>query len=243
MSIMGLGVGTISNTSIASQNNTNVNSLMQQLQQLDEELSTGLQFTLPGQNPQATSSILPIQQNIASQTQYQTNLTTDQGFLNDTDTSLQTVASSLDQANSLLLGGLGATATPSENQAAATQVGSIISGLVNAANSTFQGQYLFGGSETQQAPFQVQSDGNILYTGNTASINSQVSAGLVLPNNVNGATAFGALSTPVGSNVNPAVTLQTNLSDLNNGRGVPAGSIQVTLDPTAGPSTTETINL
>jgi flagellar hook-associated protein 3 FlgL len=243
MSIMGLGVGTISNTSIASQNNTNVNSLMQQLQQLDEELSTGLQFTLPGQNPQATSSILPIQQNIASQTQYQTNLTTDQGFLNDTDTSLQTVASSLDQANSLLLGGLGATATPSENQAAATQVGSIISGLVNAANSTFQGQYLFGGSETQQAPFQVQSDGNILYTGNTASINSQVSAGLVLPNNVNGATAFGALSTPVGANVSPAVTLQTNLSDLNNGRGVPAGSIQVTLDPTAGPSTTETINL
>jgi flagellar hook-associated protein 3 FlgL len=243
MSIMGLGVGTISNTSIASQNNTNVNSLMQQLQQLDEELSTGLQFTLPGQNPQATSSILPIQQNIASQTQYQTNLTTDQGFLNDTDTSLQTVASSLDQANSLLLGGLGATATPSENQAAATQVGSIISGLVNAANSTFQGQYLFGGSETQQAPFQVQSDGNILYTGNTASINSQVSAGLVLPNNVNGATAFGALSTSVGANVSPAVTLQTNLSDLNNGRGVPAGSIQVTLDPTAGPSTTETINL
>jgi flagellar hook-associated protein 3 FlgL len=243
MSIMGLGMGTISNTLIASQNNTNVNSLMQQLQQLDEQLSTGLQFTLPGQNPQATSSILPIQQNIASQTQYQTNLTTDQGFLNDTDTSLQTVASSLDQANSLLLGGLGATATPSENQAAATQVGSIISGLVNAANSTFQGQYLFGGSETQQAPFQVQSDGNILYTGNTASINSQVSAGLVLPNNVNGATAFGALSTPVGSNVNPAVTLQTNLSDLNNGRGVPAGSIQVTLDPTAGPSTTETINL
>jgi flagellar hook-associated protein 3 FlgL len=243
MSIMGLGIGTISNTSIASQNNTNVNSLMQQLQQLDEELSTGQQFTLPGQNPQATASILPIQQNIASQTQYQTNLTTDQGFLNDTDTSLQTVSSSLDQANSLLLGGLGATATASENQAAATQVGAIISGLVNTANSTFQGQYLFGGSDSQEAPFQVQSDGNILYTGNQASINSQVSAGLVLPNNVNGATAFGALSPPVGSNVDPAVTLQTNLSDLNNGRGVPAGSIQVTLDPAAGPPTTETINL
>jgi flagellar hook-associated protein 3 len=243
MSITSIGIGTIPNSLIAAQNNNNLNSLMQQLQQLDEQISTGQQFTLPGQNPQATSSILPIQQNLAALNQYQTNLTTDQGFLGTTDSSLQTVVTSIDQANSLLLGGLGATSTPSENQAAAVQVGTIISGLVNTANSTFQGQYLFGGSESQQAPFQVLTSGAILYNGNQSSINSQVNAGLALPNNIDGVTAFGAISTPVGSDINPALTLQTNLSGLNNGRGVPSGSIQVTLNPTAGPSTSQTINL
>ncbi|HXY33750.1 MAG TPA: hypothetical protein VEI07_05945 [Planctomycetaceae bacterium] len=243
MSVVGIGMGAISNSLVATQNNNNLNALMQQLQQLDQQLSTGQQFSLPGQNPTATASILPLQQEIATQNQYQTSLTTDLGFLNDTDTSLSTVVNSIDQANSLLLGGLGTTATAAENSAAAVQVGSIISGLVNVANSTYEGQYLFSGSESQQAPFQVQQSGAILYTGNQDSINSQVASGLVVPNNISGVTAFGAISTPVGSDVNPAVTLQTDLSDLNNGRGVPSGSIQVTLAPSAGPPVTETINL
>ncbi len=243
MSIVGVGMGSIPNSLIASQNTSNINTLMQSLQQLDQEVSTGLAFTMPGQNPTATAAILPLQQNISQQTTFQNNLTTDLGFLNTTDTSLQTVSTSLDQANSLLLAGIGSTATPAENQAAATQVGSIISGLVNVANSTFEGQYLFGGSESKQPPFQVTSSGAILYTGNQAAINSRVSSGLVVANNISGVTAFGAISTPVGSDLNPAVTSQTNLSDLNNGRGVPAGSIQVTLTPTSGPATTETINL
>ncbi|HEV8001048.1 MAG TPA: hypothetical protein VGP63_14275, partial [Planctomycetaceae bacterium] len=243
MSIVSIGMGSLPNSLIAAQNNNNINALMTQLQQLDQQLSTGLQFTLPGENPQATSSILPIKQTIAAMNQYQTNLTTDQGFLGTTGSAMQTVATSINQASSLLLGGLGATSTPAQNQASATQVGTIISGLVNAANSTFQGQYLFGGSQSQQPPFQVQTSGAILYTGNQASINSQVDAGLVIPNNIDGVTAFGGISPPVGSDINPAVTLQTSLSSLNNGRGIPQGSIQVTLTPTSGPATTATIDL
>lgn len=243
MSLVSIGMGALPNSLIAAQNNNNIHSLMTQLQQLDQQLSTGLQFTLPGENPQATSSILPIKQGIAALNQYQTNLTTDQGFLSTTGSAMLTVATSINQASSLLLGGLGATSTPAQNQASATQVGTIISGLVNAANSTFQGQYLFGGSQSQQPPFQVQSSGAILYTGNQASINSQVDAGLVIPNNIDGVTAFGGISPPVGSDVDPAVTQQTSLSSLNNGRGIPPGSIQVTLTPTSGPATTATIDL
>jgi flagellar hook-associated protein 3 FlgL len=243
MSINSIGMGTIPNSLIATQNNNNLSSLMQQLSELDQEISTGQQFTLPGQNPQATSQIVQLQEDIAGQTQYQTNLTTDQAFLNNTDSSLQTVSGAISQANSLLLGGLGATSNASENQASAIQVGTIISGLVNTANSTFQGRYLFAGSASQQPPFQALANGTVLYNGNQSAINSQADSGLVLPNNIDGVTAFGAISTPVGSDLNPAITSQTNLSDLNNGRGVPAGSIQVTLTPTSGPSTTATINL
>jgi flagellar hook-associated protein 3 FlgL len=243
MSIVGIGMGPIPNSLIATQNDNNINTLMQQLQTLETQLSTGDQFSLPSQNPQATASLLPIQQNLGAQNQYQSSLQTASGLLGATDTALQTVSTSIDQANSLLLGGLGTTSTASENAAAAVQVGTIISGLVNTANSTFEGQYLFSGSEAQQAPFQQIQGGAVLYLGNQDTINSQVGSNLVSPNNVNGVTAFGATSTPISSDVNPAVTLQTSLSDLNNGRGVPAGSIQVTLTPAAGPPLTETINL
>ena len=65
--------------------------------------------------------------------------------------------------------------------------------------------------------------------------------GLVAPNNTDGITAFGAISTPVGSDVDPALTTQTSLSDLNDGQGVPAGSIQVTVNN--GTPVTETVDL
>jgi flagellar hook-associated protein 3 FlgL len=100
---------------------------------------------------------------------------------------------------------------------------------------------LFSGSPSQTPPFQILASGAVRYNGDQASINSNVGPGLVTPNNIDGITAFGAISTPVGSDVDPALTLQTNLSDLNNGRGVVSGSIQVTVNN--GTPVTETVDL
>jgi flagellar hook-associated protein 3 FlgL len=241
MTVIPISSGRIPNSLLASQSVNNINSVEDQLNTVEQQIETGQQLFTPGQNPTATALVLPLQQQLASQTQYQSNLTTDQSLLQSTDTALQNVSTSISQANSLLLSGLGTTSTATDNQALASQVSSIIQGLVNTANSTFQGQNLFGGSDTQTAPFQVLGTGAIRYNGDQSSINSNVASGLTTPNNIDGITAFGAISTPVGSNVNPALTLQTNLSDLNDGRGVSLGSIQVTVNN--GTPVTETVDL
>lgn len=241
MSVIPISSGRIPNSLIASQLVQNIDSIQDQLNTVEQQVETGQQLFTPGQNPTATAIVLPLQEQIASQTQYQANLTTDQSLLQTTDSALQDVSSSISQANSLLLSGLGSTSTPEDDQALAGQVSTIIQGLVNTANSTFEGQYLFGGSDTQTAPFQVLGNGAVRYNGDQASINSNVGSGLVTANNVDGITAFGAISTPVGSDVDPALTAQTNLSDLNNGRGVSLGSIQVTVD--TGTPVTETVDL
>jgi flagellar hook-associated protein 3 FlgL len=241
MTLIPITTGRIPNSLLASQAANNINTIEDQLNQVEQEVETGQQLTTPSQNPTATAIVLPLQQQLAAQTQYQANLTTDQSFLQNTDTALQTVSTGISQANSLLLSGIGNTSTPTENQALAGQVNTILQGLVNTANSTFDGQYLFGGSESQSPPFQVLSSGAVLYNGDQASINSNVASGLVSPNNINGITAFGAISTPVGTNVDPALTPQTDLSDLNDGRGVTPGSIQVTVN--TGTAVTETVNL
>lgn len=241
MTLIPITSGRIPNSLLASQASYNINSVEDQLNQVEQEIETGQQLTTPGQNPTATAIVLPLQQQLAAQTQYQANLTTDQSFLQNTDTALQTVSSGISQANSLLLSGIGATSTATDNQALAGQVSTIIQSLVNTANTTFDGQYIFGGSKTQSPPFQVLANGDVLYTGDQASINSNIASGLVAPNNIDGVTAFGAISTPVGSDIDPALTPQTNLSDLNNGRGVQAGSIQVTVN--TGTPVTETVDL
>jgi flagellar hook-associated protein 3 FlgL len=241
MTLIPITTGRIPNSLIASQAANNVNAVEDQLNQVEQEIETGQQLFTPGQNPTATAIVLPLQQQLAAQTQYQTNLTTDQSFLQNTDTALQTVSTGVSQANSLLLSGIGATSNATDNQALAGEVGTIIQSLVNTANTTFDGQYLFGGSKTQSAPFQVLANGAVLYSGDQASINSNVASGLVAPNNIDGITAFGAISTPVGSDIDPALTPQTSLSDLNDGQGVQAGSIQVTVN--TGTPVTETVDL
>lgn len=241
MSVIPISSGRMPNILIASQFDNNIETVQDQLNTVEQQVETGQQLFTPGQNPTATAIVLPLQEQLASQTQYQTNLTTDQSLLQNTDSALQDVSSSISQANSLLLSGLGTTSTATDNQALAGQVGTIIQGLVNTANSTFQGQYLFGGSQSQSLPFQVLANGAVRYNGDQASINSNIGSGLVTPNNIDGITAFGAISTPVGSDVDPALTLQTNLSDLNNGLGVSPGSIQVTVN--SGTPVTETVDL
>jgi flagellar hook-associated protein 3 FlgL len=241
MSVISMSTGPIPNQLIASQIVNNINTLQDQLNTVEQQVETGQQLVTPGQNPTATAIVLPLQQQLASQTQYQSNLTVDASLLQSTDSALQGVSTAVSQANSLLLSGLGTTSSASENQALASQVSTIIQGLVNTANTTFQGQYLFGGSNTQTAPFQILGNGIVRYNGDQSSINSNVDVGLVAPNNTDGITAFGAISTPVGSNVDPALTTQTSLSDLNDGQGVPTGSIQVTVNN--GTPVTETVDL
>ncbi|HUE14367.1 MAG TPA: hypothetical protein VMR25_09410 [Planctomycetaceae bacterium] len=241
MSVTPISTGPIPTSLIAAQFDNNIDTVQDQLNTVEQQIETGQQLFTPGQNPTATSIVLPLQEQLASQTQYQTNLTTDQSLLQNTDSALQDVSSSISQANTLLLSGLGTTSTATENQALADQVGTIIQGLVNTANSTFQGQYLFSGSPSQTPPFQILASGAVRYNGDQSSINSNVGPGLVTPNNIDGITAFGAISTPVGADVDPALTLQTNLSDLNNGRGVASGSIQVTVNN--GTPVTETVDL
>jgi flagellar hook-associated protein 3 FlgL len=226
---------------MASQMVDNINTLESSLDTLDEQISSGQQLTLPSDNPTATSIVLQLQDELATNTQDTTNVSTDQSLMSATDSALQSVSSALSQANSLLLSGNNSTNTTTEFQSLANQVQSIIQGLLNTANSTYQGQYLFGGSETNSPPFQQLSDGTILYTGDNASINSYIDGNLTVANNVTGIAAFGAISTPVGSDVDPAVTLQTNLSDLNGGSGVQLGEIQVTVN--TGTPQTETVNL
>jgi flagellar hook-associated protein 3 FlgL len=241
MSVIPVSTGRIPNSLVASQVENNLQTVQDSLNTVEQQIETGQQLFTPGQNPTATSIVLPLQQQLSSQTQYQTDLTTDQSFLSTTDTALQNVSSSISQANSLLLSGLGATSTPTDDQALAAQVGTIIQGLVNTANTTFEGQYVFGGSESQTPPFQVLANGSVRYNGDQASINSSIGSGLVEPNNISGVEAFGAISTPVGSDIDPALTTQTQLSDLNNGRGVSLGSIQVTVNN--GTPVTKTVDL
>ena len=211
------------------------------LTRLQDQAATGQKFFLPSESPAAALRTISLQQEIERKDQMLVNIAADSSLLGATESTLATVSESLAQARGLLSAGIGDSTSSAEKQALAVEAASLLRNVVNSANTQFRDRYLFGGSHSQDVPFTYTDTGVVRYNGDTLNISSFIDLQLQLSNNIDGATAFGALSEPAGTDVNPALTLSTRLADLHGGRGIEPGSIQVTV--VDGTTQTEVIDL
>ena len=210
----------------------------QQLLTIEEQVSTGDAFQYLSQDPTAGIQGVLLQEEINQKTQVQTNLTTNSGYMSTTDSALTSVSTLINSVQSTVESSIGTTATAADRTAAATQVENALQQLVNIGNQQYQGSYIFAGSDTTTQPFTLVGN-NVQYNGNTGSLNTFSDIGQTLQTNVDGNSAFGAISAPVsGADLSPNLTLDTQLANLNNGHGVSLGSIQV-----SDGTNTSTINL
>ncbi len=195
--------------------------------QLETEVSTGKSFQLLSQDPANGLLGLQLQEQINQKTQVQTNLTTDLSYMNETDSVLTTVANQLNSVQSTVEAAVNATSTPAQQQAAAQQVQSALQQLLGVANTQYEGRYLFAGSDSTVQPFETVGN-YVQYNGNTGSLQSFSDINQLFTANIDGNAAFGAISAPIeGSNLSPNVTADTPLADLNGGKGVEPGSIEI----------------
>lgn len=103
------------------------------------------------------------------------------------DSALQEVDEALTQARSIAVSGASsATGSDESRNAQALEIDAIISRLATLANSSSVGGYLFGGTETDSAPFLL-SGGTVTYRGTstakTIQISSTLSSELSIPGN------------------------------------------------------------
>ena len=122
-----------------------MNTEQTNLEQVENQLSTGYQFSVPSQNPTAAMNVIGIQQSLAQLTQVQSNASTAQSYLNASDSALSQVASLLSNVRATALGVMG-TSTPEQLTAAAQMVQQATQELVSVGNQQFDGRYLFSGA-------------------------------------------------------------------------------------------------
>lgn len=241
MTIGPLLPGRLPSTMLSERLKASLNDNARELSTLQQQVATGQKFSLPSESPAAALRTIILQSTLERQQQYQSNISTNQSLLSMSETAMNSVGDALNQAKTLALTGVGSTVSDSERVALADQVAALRTQVVNAGNTTFRGQYLFSGSQTNVAPFEELADGQVVYHGDNHQVQSYIDTQTLLANNYDGITAFGASTPEVGSDINPALTLQTRISDLHSGRGVKLGSISVTLDN--GTPETKTIDL
>ncbi|MDX1947981.1 MAG: flagellin [Pirellulaceae bacterium] len=192
------------------------------------QISTGRRLAAPSDDAPAALRAQSLQRLLELKAQAQTNLRASQSYLDATDTAVADVATTLSSIRATALGVSDSSSSDAAREAAATEVRRAIEQLVSVGNQNFRGRYLFAGSRTTTVPFSL--DGNLVtYHGNEGSISSFVDLALEQATNVSGSEIFGAFSPGVRGTVdlNPILTRDTLLTDLQGGQGITPGSIAI----------------
>src|SRR5665213_3624975 len=174
-----------------------VNNAYESLTQAQTVLSTGRQINAPSDNPTGTGTALSLQDQLSQNAAFLTTANDAESWMQTTSNALNGVNSSLLQVRTLAVQGANDTLTQDERTALAAQVGQLIQQGVEAANATYNGQYVLSGQKTLTIPFTAATAANgavtVTYQGDSGTINRELSAGVTSQINVAGSTALPAV--------------------------------------------------
>jgi len=142
-----------------------------------QQVSTGLRVSQPSDDPAAAANEVNSLADSASVDQYTKNVTAVTAQMQAADSAISAVVTSLNSAVTLGTSGSGGSLSPANKQALAVQVMSVQAGIVSQANLSYQGIYLFGGSETATPPYVPAST---TYTSTHGSVATPLTAATAL---------------------------------------------------------------
>jgi flagellar hook-associated protein 3 FlgL len=162
-----------------------------------------------------------------------------QGQLQVADSALGSVVTQLTQAISLATGANNGTINASQEQSIANQLAGIRDEVTSLANTSYQGQYIFGGAQTLTPPFTTSTatvPATTTYNGDQVVNNLQTPNGQLIQLNVPGSQVFPTTGSnsalqalnnliadyttgaPIATSVQDAQTLNTALNYLSQQR-------------------------
>jgi flagellar hook-associated protein 3 FlgL len=126
-------------------------------EQLTAELSSGVSITSLGQNPVAAGENVLLLNQIQQDDSFTQSSSLVTGQLQVADSTLGSVVSQLTQAISLATSANNGTMNPSDVESVANQISGILDEVQSLANTSYQGQYIFGGAQTASTPFSTST--------------------------------------------------------------------------------------
>jgi len=157
-----------------------------------QELSTGQLINMPSDNPAGAAEMVQNQNQQSETDQFLQNTSSVEGLLQTADSTLSSVVEAVNQAISLGTQGANGTNSVPNMQAIAEQVEGIRNQVLQAANTSYQGNYIFAGTATNAAPFTLDASApdGVDYNGNSDVNTVQIAEGNSVQINVPGNQIF-----------------------------------------------------
>ncbi len=179
----------ISYSMIYDQTEFNINKQYENFFKLNEKVVTGKEVNRPSDNPIAMSNILGYRSTISSLEQYETNIERGETWLRATETAL-THAEKVVVSAHLLAINMGDGNNQAQLKIIASQVRQMAEQLLQVANSSVNGKFLFSGHKTETLPFTMDEDLNVTYHGDNNKIKYSVDETTDVAVNITGHEAF-----------------------------------------------------
>ena len=220
MSSIPSNLARVPNTLVSQIVRSSLTRTQQDILRLQIQLTTGKVVNRASDNPVAASSISVLDDLIERRDQRLRNLSHGDSVLGNVDAALGDASGMLLEAKGIGSSqiGVGSDAETRRNQAQV--IDAMINQLIGIANRQFQDLYLFGGDATANPPI-VELLGGLQYQGVGDGMSTDLGSAGPIPITMSGEDAFGTLSARVQGAVdlNPTMTGNTRLMDLNGGRG------------------------
>lgn len=165
--------------------------------QLAQQASTGKKLSEPSEDPTATKSVLNIRAKLEQLNGYQTNMSYAQNELDVLDGNFSSITKAIQSANDLAMQAGNGTYTQNDLDAIKVQIDQILSGVIDLANTQYNGNYIFSGTATSTQTYTTDAvTGSIVYNG-TPSTDPyqryvQIADGISVAVNISGDQVFGS---------------------------------------------------
>jgi flagellar hook-associated protein 3 FlgL len=193
---------------------------------LTSELSSGLRVASLQDDPVAVAQSLLLGSAIAKDDTFVQTASNDSSRLQVADSTLGEVVTQITSALSTAVGGNNGTLNASDIASVAQKLSGIRDQVLSLANTSYQGQYLFGGSQGSAPPFTLDTStdpATATYNGDAKLQYVETPSGQKIQANLPGSSVFGA----AGSGVLGA--LNQLISDFSGG----AATAAITADTSA----------
>jgi flagellar hook-associated protein 3 FlgL len=180
---------------------------------LTSELSSGLSIVTLQDNPVAVAQSTLLASSIAQDDTFVQTASGESSSMQVADSTLGDVVTQITSALSYAVEGNNGTMNASNKATVAQQLSGILSQVVSLANTSYQGQYLFGGSQGSVQPFTLDtstSPATITYTGDTQVQFVASPSGQQFQVNLPGSSVFGSGSSGVLGALNQLISDFTN---------------------------------
>jgi len=146
-----------------------LNNDQQQIDQISQSISSGVQFSSPADDPYGWAESMNIQQSSREYTTIQSNISFATGWQDATSSALNQLSDLISQAQQLAVSAVSSTGS-SNGAELATEVNSILQQALTVANTQYNNQYIFSGTMTGTAAISFDSStGTTTPNGNSGT--------------------------------------------------------------------------
>lgn len=190
-----------------------------------QEVATGRRLNQLSDDPAAAAELVQTNALASENDQFIQNSDSIQSKFQVADSTLSNAVQVMSSAISVATEGANGTLSSADQQALVQQVNGLIQQMMGLANTSYQGTYLFAGTDVNTQPF-IQNSNGVSYYGNSSTASAAISSGQTVQLNVPGSQLFLNGS----GSVFGSLTALANALQSGNGISAAAAGVQQAFD-------------